>query len=104
MIEVGIVQSIVDILHSENDDVRKVAVHLLGRMEEHGVISYSCIISWADWCLTENFVAVMIAAGAVKSIVNILQSENDYVKNTAVFVLSRLEEHCTINYPHWFPN
>jgi hypothetical protein len=45
MIEVGIVQSIVDILHSENDDVRKVAVHLLGRMEEHGVISYSCIIS-----------------------------------------------------------
>jgi hypothetical protein len=40
----------------------------------------------------------MIEAGAVKPIVNTLQSEYGDVRNMAVYVLSRMAEYCMINY------
>jgi hypothetical protein len=43
MIEAGVINLIVNMLESDNDDVRIVVVYFLDRMVEHGMVSYLCI-------------------------------------------------------------
>jgi len=44
MIDSGAILSSINMLQSENDDVRNVIVYVLRRMTEHGTIDYSCMI------------------------------------------------------------
>jgi hypothetical protein len=42
----------------------------------------------------------MIEAGAIESITNMLQHENDSVQNVAAYALSGMAEHGAITHPH----
>ena len=44
MVEAGIVESIVNMLQSINEDIRNMAVYILSRMAEHGMIDCTCIL------------------------------------------------------------
>jgi hypothetical protein len=44
MIEAGVINLIVNMLESNNDDVQNVALYFLDRMTEHGMVSHLCII------------------------------------------------------------
>jgi HEAT repeat protein len=45
MLEMGAVESIVKLLESQNDDVRRAAADALGRMAKHGGSSSPCMIN-----------------------------------------------------------
>jgi hypothetical protein len=51
MIEAGIINLIVNMLESDNNNVQTMAMYFLDRMGEHGMVSHLCIIIELTNCI-----------------------------------------------------
>ena len=96
IIEAGVVQSAINMLQSENEDVRNMAVYVLNRMEEHGAISYPCIIELTDHH-AGNFLTIMMEPSTVKLLVQMLENQHHCAQYFAAYTLDKMAKHGPIS-------
>jgi hypothetical protein len=99
MIESDAVKLIVHMLAGRNNYAQNFAANTLRKMAKHGAISYCCII-FELTNFTDTLLAAMIEGESMKLIVNMIQSEDDYVQKAAQHALDRMAEHGAIGCPN----